>query len=42
MNFSQHIAKSVAASIEDIETSAETLSKITEDLQDLTYTFKVK
>lgn len=46
---SQNIAKTVAvssedqlASIEDIEISAETLSKVAEDLQDLTNTFKVK
>lgn len=46
---SHHIAKSVAtssenqlASIEDIETSAETLSRIALSLQDLTNTFKVK
>lgn len=46
---SHNIAKSVAASseeqlasIEDIETSAETLSKIALGLQDLTNTFKVK
>ena len=48
-NSSHHIAKSVAASseeqlasIEDIETSAETLSKIAVGLQDVTNTFKVK